>query len=105
MMNMEMMAGTGTVLIMGIEMRVGGRWSILFSTIKISMRTRHEKSRIEREKKREEDEDVSGVSRKGRGPCVVGGDAYVPHIIECDQPLSFDFRDWRLLCTSHLGNI
>lgn len=28
--------------------------------------------------KREEDEDVSGVNRMGRGPCVVGGDAYVP---------------------------
>jgi hypothetical protein len=54
MMNMEMMAGTGTVLIMGIEMRVGGRWSILFSTIKISMRTRHEKvrSREGKEKRR-----------------------------------------------------
>jgi hypothetical protein len=76
MMNMEMMAGTRTVLIMGIEMRVGGRWSILFSTI--SMRTRHVKREVEREEKREEDEDVSGVNRMGRGPCVVGGDAYIP---------------------------
>jgi hypothetical protein len=102
MMNMEMMAGTGTVLIMGVEMRVRGRGSILF--FKINMRTRHEKVRVEREEDIA-DEDVSGVNRMEKGPCVVGGDAYVPHIIECDQPLSFDFRDWRLLCTSHLGNI
>jgi hypothetical protein len=70
MMNMEMMAGTRTVLSM--EMRVRRRWSMMFSTIKISMRTRHEKMKVEREKKREEDEDVSGVNRLGRGPCVRG---------------------------------
>ena len=43
---------------------------MLLSTIKISMRTRHEKVRVEREKDIE-DEDVSGVNRMGRGPCVV----------------------------------
>jgi hypothetical protein len=35
------------------------------------MRTRHEKVRVEREEKREEDEDVGGVSRMRRGPCVI----------------------------------
>jgi hypothetical protein len=37
---------------------------------KISMRTRHEKVRIEREDIMA-DEDVSGVNQTRRGPCVV----------------------------------
>jgi hypothetical protein len=57
---------TGTTLILSMEWR--GSWSILLS--KISMGTRHEKVRVEREEDIA-DEDVSGVNRMRRGPCVV----------------------------------